>query len=210
VIDGNRYPAQVFWSDEDGGFIAIAPDLPGCSAFGETQQEALAELHDAIDAWIEGARAAGNPIPEPSDPAKDGEYSGKLLHRMPRDLHARLARLAKSETVSLNHYVVYLLTWASTYRSIEIAGVPQPVVAGAGSAVYSMVSAERRTTADFGRVSVGTTAGHQYFYSSHSGRSNIAFAGGASGIAIASGTTIETSPGGALVIRTLRQEARHG
>jgi antitoxin HicB len=211
VIDGNRYPAQVFWSDEDGGFVAIAPDLPGCSAFGESQQEALAELQDAIGAWIEAARAAGNPIPEPSDPAKDAEYSGKLLLRMPRDLHARLARLAKSETVSLNHYVVYLLTWASTYRSIEIAGVPQPIAAGAGSAVYSMLSAEWHTTADFGQVSVGTTAAwHQYFYSSHSGPSNIAFAGGGSGIAIASGTTIETSPGGALVISAFMQEARHG
>jgi predicted RNase H-like HicB family nuclease len=61
-----RYPASVFWSDEDGGFIAIAPDLPGCSAFGETKPEALFELEEAIRAWIEAANAAGNPIPEPS------------------------------------------------------------------------------------------------------------------------------------------------
>jgi predicted RNase H-like HicB family nuclease len=63
VTNANRYPAQVSWSNEDGGFIAIAPDLPGCSAFGETQQEALAELQDAIAAWIEAAQSAGNPIP---------------------------------------------------------------------------------------------------------------------------------------------------
>jgi predicted RNase H-like HicB family nuclease len=54
---------QVFWSDEDDGFIALAPDLPGCSAFGETQPEALAQLQDAIAAWIEATRAAGNPVP---------------------------------------------------------------------------------------------------------------------------------------------------
>ena len=65
-----RYPAQVFWSDEDGGFVAIATDLPGCSAFGETQHEALAELQDAIAAWMEAARSAGNPIPEPSEPTR--------------------------------------------------------------------------------------------------------------------------------------------
>jgi predicted RNase H-like HicB family nuclease len=121
VTDNNRYPAEVFWSEEDGGFIAIAPDLPGCSAFGETQPEALAELQDAMAAWIEAARAAGNPIPEASDPAREADYSGKVLLRMPRDLHARLARLAKIDAVSLNHYIIYLLTSASTHRSIEIS-----------------------------------------------------------------------------------------
>jgi predicted RNase H-like HicB family nuclease len=68
VTDTERYPAHVFWSDEDQGFIAIAPDLPGCSAFGETQAEALLQLHDAIRAWVKAARAAGNPIPKPSRP----------------------------------------------------------------------------------------------------------------------------------------------
>jgi predicted RNase H-like HicB family nuclease len=50
-----RYPASVFWSDEDAGFIAIAPDLPGCSAIGETRSDALLELEQAISAWIEAA-----------------------------------------------------------------------------------------------------------------------------------------------------------
>ncbi len=73
-----RYPAQVFRSEEDEGYIAVAPDLPGCSAFGETQQEALNELQSAIAAWIEAARAAGNPVPEPSLPAVEENYSGIL------------------------------------------------------------------------------------------------------------------------------------
>ena len=59
MTDTNRYPANVFWSEEDEGFIAVAADLPGCSAFGETQHEALTELQSAIVAWIEAARAAG-------------------------------------------------------------------------------------------------------------------------------------------------------
>jgi predicted RNase H-like HicB family nuclease len=119
VINVNRYPAQVFWSSEDEGFIATAPDLPGCSAFGESQREALAELQDAIAGWIEAAQSAGNPIPEPSEPARYAEYSGKVLVRMPRELHGQLARLAKSENVSLNHYIIYLLTSASTRHKIE-------------------------------------------------------------------------------------------
>jgi predicted RNase H-like HicB family nuclease len=84
VIDATRrYPAVTFWSDEDGGFIALAPDLPGCSAFGESQSEALDELEQAIEAWIEAARAAGNPVPEPTRPLVEEHPSGKLSIRMP-------------------------------------------------------------------------------------------------------------------------------
>ena len=72
MTDTKRYPAQVFWSDEDNGFIALAPDLPGCSAFGESRSEALIELDDAIEAWLAAAKAAGNPIPEPSKFAVHG------------------------------------------------------------------------------------------------------------------------------------------
>jgi predicted RNase H-like HicB family nuclease len=133
VIDPSRYPAQVFWSDEDEGFIAIAPDLPGCSSFGETQAEALAELQPAIEAWIQAARAANNPIPGPSDPAQRAQYSGKVLVRMPRVLHARLVGAAEVEEVSLNQYIVYLLSTASAHvakqqqrHSREVVQQPSP------------------------------------------------------------------------------------
>jgi predicted RNase H-like HicB family nuclease len=109
-----RYPAQIFWSDEDEGYIAVARDLPGCSAFGESQQEALAELQHAIAAWIEASRAAGNPIPEPSKPAVEDNYSGKVLVRMPKSLHANIAKEAKDEGVSLNQQIVFLLASAVT------------------------------------------------------------------------------------------------
>ncbi len=65
-----RYPKQVFWSDEDDGYVALVPDLPGCSAFGSSEAEALSELEDAIIAWISAARAAGNQIPRASRPAE--------------------------------------------------------------------------------------------------------------------------------------------
>ncbi|MBC7585067.1 type II toxin-antitoxin system HicB family antitoxin [Tardiphaga sp. vice352] len=69
MTEAQRYPAHVFYSEEDEGFIAIAPDLPGCSAFGDTQEEAVGELRDAIVAWQMAARQAGNPVPEPSQPS---------------------------------------------------------------------------------------------------------------------------------------------
>src|ERR1700722_10866126 len=103
----NLYPATVCWSEEDGGFIAIAPDLPGCSAFGTTRAEALDELQVAITAWIEAAKSAGNLVPEPSQLAQEPAASGKLLLRMPKSLHADLARASKRENTSLNQYVVF-------------------------------------------------------------------------------------------------------
>ena len=65
-----HYPKTVFWSDEDGAYVAVAPDLPGCSALGDTGPAAIAELDDAIIAWLEAAAKAGNPIPKPSNPQK--------------------------------------------------------------------------------------------------------------------------------------------
>jgi antitoxin HicB len=138
-----RYPATVFWTDEDGGFIATAPDLPGCSAFGETQEQALVELEQAIEAWIEAARAAGNPIPEPSRPAIEPQPSGRLLVRMPGSLHARLVQEAKREHVSLNQYVVFLLTTGFACRSMEYA--VSRAFSDVSAALFSAHSAQHRS-----------------------------------------------------------------
>jgi predicted RNase H-like HicB family nuclease len=59
------YHINIFYSDEDGGYIADVPDLKACSAFGGTPQEALRELELAKSAWLEAAREEGKPIPEP-------------------------------------------------------------------------------------------------------------------------------------------------
>lgn len=59
------YHINVFWSDEDQTWVADIPDLAHCSAFGDTPQEALHEVLQAKEAWLETARAHGDPIPEP-------------------------------------------------------------------------------------------------------------------------------------------------
>ena len=61
-----KYPVTIFYSEEDGGYIAIAPDLKGCSAFGGTPQEALRELGTAMELWLSVARHDSAPIPEPT------------------------------------------------------------------------------------------------------------------------------------------------
>jgi predicted RNase H-like HicB family nuclease len=59
------YHVNVFYSDEDEGYIADIPDLKHCSAFGKTPEEALREALKAKKAWLEAARANGKPIPAP-------------------------------------------------------------------------------------------------------------------------------------------------
>lgn len=60
------YHINVFYSEEDAGYIADIPDLPHCSAFGETPERALSEVLKAKAAWIEVAQAEGKPIPPPA------------------------------------------------------------------------------------------------------------------------------------------------
>ena len=59
------YHINIFYSDEDEGYIADIPDLIHCSAFGETPETALSEAIKAKNAWIESARNSGKPIPDP-------------------------------------------------------------------------------------------------------------------------------------------------
>jgi len=61
----HKYAMEIFYSEEDEGYIAIAPELPGCSAFGKTEEEALEEVRVAVDLWLETAEREGREIPQP-------------------------------------------------------------------------------------------------------------------------------------------------
>ena len=63
----STYEITIFYSSEDGGYIAEIPDLEFCSAFGTTPAEALAEVERARDAWLAAATEAGRPIPRPRE-----------------------------------------------------------------------------------------------------------------------------------------------
>lgn len=60
------YHINIFYSDEDEGYIADIPDLQHCSAFGDTPTEALAEALLAKEAWLEAAKNEGRIIPQPT------------------------------------------------------------------------------------------------------------------------------------------------
>jgi predicted RNase H-like HicB family nuclease len=59
------YHINIFYSEEDEGYIADIPDLKFCSAFGHTPDEALREVLIAKQAWIESAKENGKQIPSP-------------------------------------------------------------------------------------------------------------------------------------------------
>jgi predicted RNase H-like HicB family nuclease len=59
------YHINVFYSNEDGCYVADIPDLKYCSALGATPEEAVRELQQAKMAWLKAARDHGKPIPRP-------------------------------------------------------------------------------------------------------------------------------------------------
>jgi predicted RNase H-like HicB family nuclease len=59
------YHINIFYSEDDGGYIADIPDLEACSAFGNTPDEALHEVQKAKSLWIEAAKAEDKRIPPP-------------------------------------------------------------------------------------------------------------------------------------------------
>lgn len=61
----SRYEVVIYWSDEDGSYLAEVPELPGCIAHGVSYREAASNAEAAMAYWLEVARELGRPIPEP-------------------------------------------------------------------------------------------------------------------------------------------------
>ena len=61
----HKYEIIIYWSNEDGAYVAEAPELPGCSAHGDTQETALKHINEAVALWLETAREFGDAVPEP-------------------------------------------------------------------------------------------------------------------------------------------------
>lgn len=62
-----RYEIIIYWSKEDNAYIAEVPELPGCVAHGDTYEEALKNVKDAIELWIDTAKEFGDFIPQPKE-----------------------------------------------------------------------------------------------------------------------------------------------
>ena len=101
-------------------FVEI-PDLPGCVSHGSTPEEALESIQQAKDLWIATRKEQGHRIPDPTPE----EFSGHLHLRLPRALHYRLAVQSQQQGVSLNLYMIHLLSTGSA--SADPGQLPGPV-----------------------------------------------------------------------------------
>jgi len=101
-----KYSFNITWSDLDQNYVALCPEFPDLSGLGATPEQAVAELQVALELAIETYQEEGWPLPEPRS---QQHYSGKVILRMPKRLHATLARQAAAEDVSLNTLLVTLL-----------------------------------------------------------------------------------------------------
>ncbi len=110
-----RYPVKIDFDDQDQLYTAEFLDLPGCSASGETVEEAYDRAQTAKQEWLRLSTEQGLPIPKPS---RAEEYSGRFLLRLPPSLHAMLAERAKLQGSSLNQYAVHLLSGAVVGDSV--------------------------------------------------------------------------------------------
>lgn len=101
------YRMEIIPDNDEGGFVASFPDLPGCITCGETVETTVANALDAKKAWLNAALEDGIDIPIPDSLET---YSGQFKLRIPRSLHRALAEHSKQEGVSMNQYCVYLLS----------------------------------------------------------------------------------------------------
>lgn len=110
-----NYPFKVT-PDPEVGWFAKIPDLPGCWGTGPTVQAAIRDTEVNKRIWIEMSLEDGSEIPEPRS---DEDYSGQFLLRLPKSLHHALSEEAKWEGVSMNQYVVSLVTEKRHIRPVK-------------------------------------------------------------------------------------------
>ena len=113
------YKMEIVPDVEEGGYVALFSDLPGCITVGDTIEEAIENIIDAKKAWLGAALEAGPTIPAPDDVK---EYSGQFKLRIPKSLHRQLAERSRKEGVSMNQYCVYLLSRNNALTTLQENG----------------------------------------------------------------------------------------
>jgi len=99
-----RFEIRPLTAEEGGGYLVEFPEYPGCIADGESPEEALREGRDSLISYLRTLEELGRPVPNSGD-----VYGGQWRQRVPKSLHAALARRAQQEGVSLNMLVTALL-----------------------------------------------------------------------------------------------------
>lgn len=124
-----RYPVAIEAGTDTAAFGVVVPDLPGCFSAGDTIDEAMGNVEEAIDLWIEAALDAGQEIPTPStlgaiqthpefagwafglvtiDPAALDDRIERVNITLPRRILHRLDQRAKAAGESRSGYIAKL------------------------------------------------------------------------------------------------------
>ena len=99
-----RFEIRPLSDVEGGGYLVEFPDYPGCVSDGETPEQAIEEGRDALASYLRTLEELGRPVPVTGE-----VYGGQWRQRVPKSLHAALARRAEREGVSLNMLVTTML-----------------------------------------------------------------------------------------------------
>ncbi|MFD4404375.1 type II toxin-antitoxin system HicB family antitoxin [Nocardia sp. NPDC058499] len=98
--DYTHYAYRVLWSPEDEEFVGLCAEFPSLSWLTPDQDAALKGIRELVREVIKDMAVNDEPVPRP---LAERRYSGKFMVRTSPDLHARLAREAAEQKVSLNH-----------------------------------------------------------------------------------------------------------
>ena len=120
-----KYPFQIIELSkaDGGGYLITYPDLPGCMSDGDTADEAMKNSEAAVKDWIKARKKFGKDIPMASPPIDLESYSGKFIQRVPKSVHAQLAKRAEQEGISMNQlaetYLVFGLASGGTMTNTD-------------------------------------------------------------------------------------------
>jgi predicted HicB family RNase H-like nuclease len=101
-LSPDRYTFRISWSEEDGEFVGLCAEFPGLSWLAKKPEAALQGIRKVVKDVIDDMQKNGEILPTPLSGRK---YSGKLLVRIPPEIHRNLALKAAEEGVSLNRLI---------------------------------------------------------------------------------------------------------
>jgi predicted HicB family RNase H-like nuclease len=119
--NADQYRYTVGWSEESEDYMARVAEFPSLSAFSDTLEGALKEIKYVVQMVLEDMEESGEPIPEPLGLR---EYSGKLVVRMPIDLHRQLTLEAAEQGISINTLICNKLAQP---KERVVVRMPEPV-----------------------------------------------------------------------------------
>ena len=102
IKNQDHYTYRVSWSEEDGEHVGLCTEFPSLSWLAKTPESALRGIRRVVANVVADMKANGEAVPAPLATRK---YSGKILVRVPPEVHRNLAIEAAEEHISLNRLV---------------------------------------------------------------------------------------------------------